>query len=108
MAPKEIGHFPYVVTFRTSTGRRKARWRPMSHQKSQDLTFAMVPSFQRGGITGDFQTIDSGRSDQAEFQAFIPWDTILIILTAKSFERLHGDGLTEAGTPATGPANVPE
>ncbi len=93
---KKASYYPYIVTF-LGKDRVPMRWKPK--QPDAGLETAMVPAFQRGGIHGEFQTMDNVR---VEYELFIPMTAIHSVETRTSLEKrkaaslarqaAHGEG----------------
>lgn len=78
--PNKPESYPYIVSFLDPEA-GDLRWKPK--QPDGGLDTAMVPAFQRGGIHGDFQTVQG----EIEMELFIPFSSIKCVETRASFEK---------------------
>ncbi len=92
--PKSPKEFPFVVFLEPLKAKDPVilrRWKPTGAGITMNLEIAMVPAFQRGGISGDFQNL-TGDAKQ-DLQAFIPWHRVIEVVPRSDWERLHGEGV---------------
>lgn len=91
----DIKKFPFIVSFKDRANPTSdLRWKPT--RPDTNLETAMVTPYQRGGIHGDFQTMDG----KVEMEMFIPLTAIRSVETRTSQEKRAAKALENLGREA--------